>query len=153
MRGERVSGSLPVSTGCKGYRDRLPAITLRKTARPYSSAKAKGRNLCEAEGNALLPTLELKTASTNWLFAAGSYVGFCMLWLVTFMAAMGATANSRKEAALGGALGAVAFSAAVIIVALGLLANIAQVNGTENPCRKGEKGHRLNGSKDRGGDD
>ncbi len=86
-----------------------------------------------AEGNALLPTLELKTASTNWLFAAGSYVGFCMLWLATFMAAMGATANSRKEAALGGALGAVAFSAAVIIVALGLLANIAQVNGTEIP--------------------
>lgn len=86
-----------------------------------------------AEGHSLLPSLELKTASTNWLFAAGSYVGFCMLWLAAFMAAMGATANSREEAAMGGALGAVAFSAAVIIVALGLLANIAQVNGTEIP--------------------
>ncbi len=86
-----------------------------------------------AEGNALLPTLELTKASTNWLFAAGSYVGFCMLWLAAFMAAMGATSNSKKEAALGGLLGAVAFSIAVIIVALGLLANIEQVNGTQIP--------------------
>lgn len=86
-----------------------------------------------AEGNALLPTLVLKKASPNWLFAAGSYVGFCMLWLASFMAAMGATASSRKEAAMGGALGAIAFSIAVIIVALGLLANIAEVNGTEIP--------------------
>ncbi len=86
-----------------------------------------------AEGNALLPTLELTKASTNWFFAAGSYVGFCMLWLAAFMAAMGATANSKKEAALGGVFGAVAFSLAVIIVALGLLANIKQVNGTQIP--------------------
>jgi uncharacterized membrane protein YkvI len=86
-----------------------------------------------AEGNALLPTLELTKASTNWFFAAGSYVGFCMLWLAAFMAAMGATANSKKEAALGGTFGAIAFSIAVIIVALGLLANIEQVNGTQIP--------------------
>ncbi|MDD2215075.1 MAG: hypothetical protein PHR60_01735 [Eubacteriales bacterium] len=86
-----------------------------------------------AEGNALLPTLELTRASTNWFFAAGSYVGFCMLWLAAFMAAMGATAHSKKEAALGGALGAIAFASAVIIVTLGLLINIEQVVGTQIP--------------------
>lgn len=51
-----------------------------------------------------IPTLDLMKASTNWLFAAGSYVGFCMLWLASFMSSMGATANSKKEAALGAVL-------------------------------------------------
>lgn len=86
-----------------------------------------------AEGHAALQSLELTRASTNWFFAALSYVGFVMLWLAAFLAAIGANANSRKEAALGGGIGAVVFSAAVIIVALGLLANIAQVNGTQIP--------------------
>lgn len=86
-----------------------------------------------AEGNALLPALELTKASTNWFLSALSYVGFCMLWLAAFMAAMGQTANSKKEAALGGFTGSLLFSGACIIVALGLLANIAQVNGTQIP--------------------
>jgi len=86
-----------------------------------------------AEGNAILPTLELTKASTNWFFSALSYVGFCMLWLAAFMAAMGRTANSKREAAIGAFTGSILFSAACIIVALGLLANIAQVNGTQIP--------------------
>lgn len=86
-----------------------------------------------AEGNAILHTLELTRASTNWFFAAGSYVGFCMLWLAAFMAAMGATAHSKKEAAMGGTFGAIFFSLAVLVVALGLLANIELVNGTQIP--------------------
>ena len=85
------------------------------------------------EGHQLLPHLELTRASNHWFLAALSYVGFCMLWLAAFMAAMGATAHSRKEAALGGALGAVAFSLAVLVMALGLLANMQQVNGTQIP--------------------
>ncbi len=83
--------------------------------------------------NEVIPSLNLMKASSNWLFAAGSYVGFCMLWLASFMAAMGATAQSKKEAAWGAILGAVAFSAAVLIVALGLMANIEQVAGTMIP--------------------
>lgn len=81
----------------------------------------------------VIPTLKLMKASTNWLFAAGSYVGFCMLWLASFMASMGATANSKKEAALGAIFGATAFSIAIIIVALGLMANIEQVAGSMIP--------------------
>jgi uncharacterized membrane protein YkvI len=86
-----------------------------------------------AEGNALLPTLELTKASSSWFLSALSYVGFCMLWLAAFMTAMGKTANSKKEAALGGFSGSFAFAAACIILAAGLLANIAQVNGTQIP--------------------
>lgn len=86
-----------------------------------------------AEGQAALPTLELTRASSNWVLSALSYVGFCMLWLAAFMAAMGATANSKKEAGFGGFTGSVLFALACIIVGLGLLANLEKVNGTQIP--------------------
>ncbi|GAB3670303.1 membrane protein [Zhihengliuella somnathii] len=86
-----------------------------------------------AGGNALLPTLELTQASTNWFMSGLSYVGFCMLWLAAFLTALGGTARTRREAANGGLIGGVAFSLACVVVALGLLANIARVNGTEIP--------------------
>jgi uncharacterized membrane protein YkvI len=86
-----------------------------------------------AEGNALLPQLELTRASTNWVMSALSYVGFCMLWLAAFLTALGRTAHSRREAASGGLLGGIVFSTACMVVGLGLLANIARVNGTEIP--------------------
>lgn len=86
-----------------------------------------------AEGATLLPGLEITQASSNWFMAALSYVGFCMLWLAAFLAAMGKTARSRQEAVAGGVVGALAFSAACIIVALALLANITRVAGTEIP--------------------
>ena len=86
-----------------------------------------------AEGNALLPELDLTQASTNWFMSGLSYVGFCMLWLAAFLTALGKTARNRREAATGGAVGAIAFSVACIIVALGLLANVTRVGGTEIP--------------------
>ncbi|WP_404988956.1 YkvI family membrane protein [Clostridium culturomicium] len=88
----------------------------------------------------VLPALEeleasgsLMKASTNWGFAAFSYVGFCMLWLAGFLASMGAKAQSEKEASLGGVWGASAFAIAVIIVALGLLGCIKVVAGSQIP--------------------
>lgn len=86
-----------------------------------------------ARSSELIQTLTLTKASTNWFFAAGSYVGFCMLWLAGFLSAMGATANSKKEAAYGAIIGAISFSLAVIIVALGLLACIEDVAGSQIP--------------------
>lgn len=82
---------------------------------------------------AAIPSMSLMKASTNWLFAAFSYVGFCMLWLAAFLTAIGKTANSQKEAKLGGALGAAGFSLAVVVVSLGLMANIQEVAGTQVP--------------------
>jgi uncharacterized membrane protein YkvI len=81
----------------------------------------------------LIPTLNLMKASNNWIYAAGSYVGFCMLWLASFMASMGATADGKKEAALGAIIGAVAFALAIIIVSLGLMANLKDVAGSMIP--------------------
>lgn len=83
--------------------------------------------------NQILPTLTLTRASTNWFFAACSYVGFCMLWLAGFLASMGSTAKNQKEAAYGAIAGAICFSVAVIIVALGLLACLQDVAGSQIP--------------------
>ena len=86
-----------------------------------------------SKANEIIPNMELMKASSNWVFAALSYVGFCMLWLATFMSQMGKTANSKKVASLGAILGATGFSLAVIVVALGLMANIEQVAGSLVP--------------------
>ncbi|MGI6678343.1 MAG: hypothetical protein ACOX2Q_04525 [Dehalobacterium sp.] len=83
--------------------------------------------------NKIIPELNLLSASTNWLFAAGSYVGFCMLWLATFISAMGAEANNKKEAVWGVIFGAIGFSAAVIIMALGFMANVESLAGSLVP--------------------
>jgi len=86
-----------------------------------------------AEGQALLPTLDLTQASTNWFMSGLSYVGFCMLWLAAFLTALGKTARNRKEATAGALTGATVFSLACVIVGLGLLANVTRVGGTEIP--------------------
>lgn len=85
------------------------------------------------EGVALLPQLDLTQASTNWFMAGLSYVGFCMLWLAAFLAALGKGVPGRAEAARGGLLGGVVFSLACIIVGLALLANIQAVADTQIP--------------------
>jgi len=72
-------------------------------------------------------------ASSNWFFAAGSYVGFCMLWLAGFMTSLGASNENKKEAVLGAVFGAAGFSLALIVVTLGIMANIEQLAGTMVP--------------------
>lgn len=86
-----------------------------------------------AEGAALLPSLEITQASSNWFLAALSYVGFCLLWLAAFLTALGKTSPSRRDAASGGVLGGTVFALACMIVGLGLLATIERVAGTEIP--------------------
>lgn len=96
--------------------------------------------------NNVLTNINITKASTNWFFAATSYVGFCMLWLAGFLASMGATANNKKEAYYGGAIGAIGFSAAIIIVTLGLLSCIEDVAGSQIPLLiLAEKIHPLLG--------
>lgn len=44
-----------------------------------------------------IPSLKLMKASSNWFFAALSYVGFCMLWLAAFMASWAKKPTARKR--------------------------------------------------------
>lgn len=84
-------------------------------------------------GHALLPTLDITQASSNWILAGLSYVGFCMLWLAAFLSALGKTVKNRREATAGGLVGGVFFSVACMIVGLGLLANMSRVFDSEIP--------------------
>ncbi|OZV12243.1 hypothetical protein CIW83_10515 [Tissierella sp. P1] len=86
-----------------------------------------------ASANEIIPQLNLLKASSNWFYAAASYVGFCMLWLAGFMTSMGASSKSRKESVLGVTFGAVGFSVALAIITLGILANIEQLAGSMVP--------------------
>lgn len=81
----------------------------------------------------IIPNLNLLKASSNWIYAAASYVGFCMLWLAAFMSSMGAKAVNKKTASFGAIFGALGFSAAVIVLTLGLMANVQQVEGSLVP--------------------
>lgn len=84
-------------------------------------------------GNAILPTLDVTQASSNWFLSGLSYVGFCMLWLAAFLSALGKTVKNRREATAGGLVGGIAFSVACMVVGLGLLANMEQVFDAEIP--------------------
>ena len=81
----------------------------------------------------ILSEMNVLQASKNWLFAAFSYVGFCMLWLAGFLTSMGAESDSKKESVTGIFVGAVGFSVALAIIALGILANVKELNGSMVP--------------------
>ena len=81
----------------------------------------------------LIPTLDLMTASSNWLLSAASYVGISIVWLASFMTALGSSADGRREAFWGAAFGAMAFCAAIVVVTLGLMANLDVVAGSMIP--------------------
>lgn len=83
--------------------------------------------------NSILPELNLLKASSNWFYAAGSYVGFCLLWIAGFLSQMGASSESKKESMLGAGIGALAFSLSLIIITFGILANIETLSGTMVP--------------------
>ena len=86
-----------------------------------------------SEANEIIPKLNLLKASSNWFFAAGSYVGFCMLWLAGFLTPLGGSSESKKEITTGVVLGAAGFSISLAIITLGIIANIEQLAGTMVP--------------------
>ncbi len=81
----------------------------------------------------LVANKEIKVAASNWLLAAGSYVGFCMLWLAAFLGQVGAGANSDKEGKLGAFGGAAGFSLAVLLMTLGIFFTIGELKGSQIP--------------------
>lgn len=72
-------------------------------------------------------------AGNNWIIACASYVGFCMMWLAVFITNLGKTAAGRKEATLGSIFGALLFTVTVLILTLGLAANLTDVAGAQIP--------------------
>ena len=111
-----------------------PAIVLLTIALGLWGILKQPQGLSNVE--ATLAPLNLMKASSNWLFAALSYVGFCMLWLAGFMGLMGSSAKNLREVTSGAVLGAIGFSVALFIIALGLLANMEFIAGSMVPTLK-----------------
>lgn len=86
-----------------------------------------------ANANEIIPQLDLLKASSNWFFSAVSYVGFCMLWLAGFMSQLGASSDNKNESILGTIIGAAGFSLALLIITLGIMANIEELSGSMVP--------------------
>jgi uncharacterized membrane protein YkvI len=69
----------------------------------------------------------------NWFLAAILYVAYNISCSVAFLGSMGATANSRREARLGGIFGGVMLMGAALFVVLGQLSFASDVAGTAIP--------------------
>lgn len=85
------------------------------------------------EGNSMVADLEIVQASAHWLPAAISYAGVVILMLTPFVGTLGKGSATRKQAGIGGAAGAIAFTIGGMIAALGLLANIGRVYDMDIP--------------------
>ncbi|MCM0760491.1 hypothetical protein M7775_18210 [Sporomusa sphaeroides DSM 2875] len=81
----------------------------------------------------LVESGKILQAGTNWFIGCASYVGFCMMWLAVFMTNIGKTANSKKEASYGAIFGSFLFTATVLLLTLGLAANVSEVAGAPIP--------------------
>jgi len=93
----------------------------------------EGLSTFSAQVPALVNNKTILQAGTNWFMACASYVGFCMMWLAVFMTNMGSTANSRREGVYGAVFGSSLYSAAVLLLMLGLGANLQEVAGAQIP--------------------
>lgn len=81
----------------------------------------------------LIESKKILQASSHWFLAAGSYVGFSMLWLAAFIAGIGKKADSEKEIKYGVTLGALGFSLAVTLMTLALMFATELVGGSNIP--------------------
>ena len=86
-----------------------------------------------AKGNRIVADLEIVQASGHWLPATISYAGVVILMLAPFVGTLGKGSTNKKQAGIGGAAGAIAFTVGGMITALGLLANIGRVFDKDIP--------------------
>ncbi len=75
----------------------------------------------------------LNRVGTSPVSSASSYVGFCMLWLAAFLAAMGKDTNSVREGVFGTTAGAIGFTLGCTTTMLGLLAYLPDVYASAIP--------------------
>lgn len=80
-----------------------------------------------ASADAYLATAESLKASDYWWWSGILYPAEVCIFMVSFLAAMGITARSRKEALVSGGIGGAFFSLGLLAVSFGMLASIEKV--------------------------
>lgn len=102
-----------------------PLIVILATLTALFSLMQNYENL--ASSNLLVASLDMKKAARNWLFSAILYVGFNLTVAAPFLIGLGKSASNRKNALIGGVLGAVVFAAVAMLLSLAMLACIQEV--------------------------
>lgn len=87
-----------------------------------------------AEADEVLKTVEVQTTFDNWIVSGIMFDAFTVAGIVPYLASVGKSASSgRKYSLLGGSIGCISFMTAILILNLGLLANIGNVYNLEIP--------------------
>lgn len=86
-----------------------------------------------AEASRAMPTIGVKSASSNWAWAGALYAFLCLMMSVPFLVNCGASAKSVKEAKTMGIVGIVAFTVAIIMLVIAELVNYKLIIGKQVP--------------------
>lgn len=78
-------------------------------------------------GAEMIPELGITVTKGGWLWSSVLYPGFNAIVVIFMSCCLGSGANSAKEASVGGALGGILFGLAILVMDLGLTANIGDV--------------------------
>lgn len=81
----------------------------------------------------IIPALNITKAQGGWLWSSILYPAYNAIIVIMLSCSIGKSANSAKEAALGGTLGGILFGAGVLALDLGLMANIQDIYSAEVP--------------------
>lgn len=86
-----------------------------------------------SEASTAIPALGLKAASSNWAWSGALYTFLCLMMSIPFLVNCGASARNLKEARAIGVVGAVAFTAAIIMLVISELVNYKLIIGKQVP--------------------
>ncbi len=86
------------------------------------------------EADVILKNITVTKATPNWFISGLIFPSMGCVMITPFLAKLGATASSRKEAKAGGIAGALTFALAVSVFAFGLLANIGSLYDKNVPA-------------------
>lgn len=81
----------------------------------------------------IIPALDITKTPGGWLWSSILYPAYNAIIVIMLSCSIGKSANSAKEAALGGTLGGILFGAGVLALDLGLMANIQDIYSAEVP--------------------
>lgn len=87
-----------------------------------------------AEAPKIISTIDVPKASKTWWLSGFLYAAYSAVGIAPFLAGMGASANSKKDAVYGGVLGGATLIIALMVMNLGILSNIGEVYNKEIPA-------------------
>ena len=87
-----------------------------------------------ANADKIMKTINVTKAAPAWYVSGIIFPSMGCLMLAPFLGELGANANSKREAELGGVLGGLAFSLAVTVMSYGIMASIGQLYSKNIPA-------------------